>query len=167
MNSKPSGFVLSQLAGDARGRYRLHSRLFTLHARVFAALSAMGAFFLLLYAVTVAAERGLSELAGSALLALLTLALAALVWSRPKSVFATEAGLEVGSGKKLRLIPWSRVLNVRELPWIRGSLSWHPRMWQVDLDRDERFDFYGSRKAREIVTEYVKQADSRAARSAH
>ena len=32
-------------------------------------------------------------------------------------------------------------------------------MWQVDLDRGERFDFRGKRNARELVGEYVERAE--------
>ena len=89
------------------------------------------------------------------------LAVACLLWFRPKAVVATEGGLAVGSGKRARLIPWKRVLDVQELPWIRLSPPWYPKMWQVELDDGERFDFCGVRKAHQIVIEFVKRSEAR------
>jgi hypothetical protein len=101
--------------------------------------------------------RSASLLQGLAHTALM-LAVVALAWLRPRRIFATEDGLAVGSGKRTRLIPWSRVQDIRELPWIRFSPPWYPKMWQVDLD-DECFDFCGARNARQIVIEFAARAD--------
>ena len=75
---------------------------------------------------------------------------------------ATQAGLEIGAGKKRRLIPWSQVLDIREMPTVRFSWFSNPSMWQVDLDRDEQFDFCGTPKARQIVRKYIARADGSA-----
>jgi hypothetical protein len=108
-----------------------------------------------------AAQSGAWELAKVLLVCCGILALSRYLWLRPRPVFATRRGLEVGSGKKRRLIPWARVLDVREMPSVRMHPFSHPRMWQVDLDSNQRFDFCGVREARQIVTEYVKRAETR------
>jgi hypothetical protein len=83
-----------------------------------------------------------------------------MLWFRAKRVIATDRGLELGSGKRLRVIPWHRVLDVRELPWIRGSSLLSPRMFQVDLTGGEAFDFAGVRNSRAIVIDFVKRSDA-------
>ena len=161
-----SRVVLPSLAhGVSPGRHRLHSRGFTLYTRGFALLLLIGVYQVVLYDIARAAQRGFPfAIVEGSVHVLSLLALAWFIWFRSKPVFATKDGLEVDAGKKRRLIPWSRVLDVREVPWIRFSLSWYPRMWQVDLDRNERFDFCGTRKAHEIVQDYVKQSEARAER---
>jgi hypothetical protein len=145
-------FALSSLTfADPPGHCRLHSRGFALFTRLASLLLLLSLLFLV---------RSESILEASIHVALV-LALAWLLCFRSKSVVATKEGLAVGSGKRIRLIPWSRVLDVRELPWIRVSPPWYPKMWQVDLDGDERFDFCGVRKAREIVIEFVKRSEAR------
>ena len=144
--------VLSSLSfADPAGHCRLHSRGFALFKRLCSLLLLLS-FFPLVQSAT---------LFEASTLVTLVLALVWLLWSRSKTVIATKDGLAVGSGKRLRLIPWSRVLDVRELPWIRFSPPWYPKMWQVDLDNDERFDFCGVRRAREIVIEFVKRSETR------
>jgi hypothetical protein len=144
-------FVLSSLAfADPPGHCRLHSRGFSLFTRL-ASLLLLGSLFPLLHSESVAE--------GSIHLALV-LALAWLLWFRSKTVVATKDGLVVRSGRHSRSIPWSRVLDIRELPWIRVSPPWYPKMWQVDLVDDERFDFCGVRRAREIVIEFVKRSEA-------
>jgi len=144
-------FVLSSLTlADRAGRCRLHSRGFTLFTR-------LGSVLLLLGLVRLVAADSPIE---ASVHVLLVLALAGLLWVRPKSVFATDEGLLVRSGKRQRLIPWSCVRDVRELPWLRVSPPWYPKMWQVDLD-DARFDFCGVRRAREIVIEFVRRSEAR------
>lgn len=151
-------FTLSSLTfADASGRCRLHTYSYTLLCRAFSLLLLVGAGQVIAQEIT--AEHGHS-FGKCSLIATALLALAAFVWFRPKRVVATEAGLEVGSGKKLRVIPWARVLDVRELPWHRLSPQWFSAMWQVDLDHDERFDFCGTLEAREIVRKYIARADS-------
>lgn len=161
MSSEVGRFVLSSLANaDRGGRHRLHSRSFCLYTRAFALLLVVGACQVMRYEAAPAAQRGtLSAIGESTLHVLALLAVATYLWFRSKQVFATPAGLEVGSGKRLRVVPWSRVVDVREVPWIRFSLSWYPRMWQVDLDRNQRFDFCGTRRARDIVRQYVARAE--------
>jgi hypothetical protein len=151
MSSDRPRFVLSRLTcADPPGHYRLHSRVFAVFTRV-------GSLLLLLSIVPLLRSDSLVE---ASIHVTLVLALAWLLWSRSKSVVATNDGLAVGVGKSTRLIPWSRVLDVRELPWIRFSPPWYPRMWQVDLDSDERFDFCGVRRTREIVLEFVKRSEA-------
>lgn len=81
------------------------------------------------------------------------LLVAYLLWSRGKSVFATEVGLELGSGKELRLIPWGRVTDLREMPWMSLHPPWYPKRYQLDLADGESLDFVGRRDARAIVSE--------------
>ena len=78
-----------------------------------------------------------------------------LLWFR-RQVIATRAGLEVAKGKQRRLIPWSQVVDIRELPWLRQNPPWQPRMWQVDLLGGESVDFIGVRNAREIVASFIQ-----------
>jgi hypothetical protein len=81
------------------------------------------------------------------------------LWRRPKQVFASESGLEFGDGNKRRLIPWSRVLDIREVPSVRVHPFRHPRLWQVDLDHEQSFDFCGTPHAREIVADFIERAE--------
>ena len=151
MNSNEPRFLLSKLTlADTRERCRLHSRGFALFTRL-----ASGLLVLSLLPMV-----GGESLIETILHVGLVFALAWLLWFRSKPVFATRCGLAVGSGKRRQLIPWSRVLDVRELPWIRVSPPWYPRMWQVDLHGDQRFDFCGVRKAREIVIEFVRRSQA-------
>lgn len=151
MSSDVPRFLLSSLTlPDGPGRYRLHSRGFALYTRLSALLLLLGVAQIPRFDV---------PLATGICMALALFALACVVWFRSQPVFATRGGIEVGAGRKRRLIPWSRVIDVREVPWIRFSPPWYPKMWQVDLDGDERFDFCGTRKARQIVIEYVKRAE--------
>ena len=148
-------FALSALAfTDPPGHCRLHSRGFALFTRLAA----------LLLLVRVLAFARTESIAEASLHVTLVVALSWLLWGRSKSVVATEQGLAVGSGRRMRLIPWSRVQDIRELPWIRVSPPWYPKMWQVDLDEGERFDFCGVRKAREIVIDFVKRSEARQGR---
>ena len=151
MSSDVPRFVISSLTfSDTPERRRLHSRGFALFTRLGSSLLVV-CLFPLLRSGTLLQALGHT---------VLVLALVALVWLRPKPIFATNEGLAVGSGKRKRLIPWSRVLDIRELPWIRFSPPWYPKMWQVDLD-NECFDFCGVRNARQIVIEFVAQARGR------
>ena len=121
--------TLSSLGlSDTPGRRRLHSRGFALFTRVISVLLLLSLFRLVRFDSLGAAGAHIT----------LVVVLTWLAWFRAKTVFATNDGLTVGSGKRMRLIPWSRVLDVRELPWIRVSPPWYPKMWQVDLDHDER-----------------------------
>jgi hypothetical protein len=151
-----SSFTLADLPGS----YRLHSRVFTIQCRIFSMLL-LGCAFQLLDLEMSRTGRGaaLLSLAYTGLLFVAVLAVAAYLWRRPKRIVATKEGLEVGTGKKQRVIPWSRVLDVRELPWVRVNPPWSPRMWQVDLDRGEHFDFCGTREARQIVRDYIARAE--------
>ncbi len=145
-------FTLSSLSlHDPAGHCRLHSRTVTLLTRVFAVL-------LLLNLWPIVGAESLRE---ASVHGAVSLAFAWFLWFRPKPVVATPRGLAVGAGKRQRLIPWSRVLDVRELPWIRFSPPWYGKMWQVDLSDDERFDFCGVRNAREIVIEFVRRSEAR------
>jgi hypothetical protein len=145
-------FALSSLTfSDPPGHCRLHSRGFAVFTRLVSLL-------LLLSPLPLVRSESIIE---ASIHVTLVLALAWLLWSRSKSIVATNDGLALGSGKRMRLIPWSRVLDVRELPWIRVSPPWYPKMWQVDLDEDERFDFCGVRKAREIVAAFVERSEAR------
>jgi hypothetical protein len=145
-------FVLSSLTfADPPGHCRLHSRGFALFTR-------LGSLLLLLSLFPLVHSETLIE---ASIHVTLVLVLTWLLWFRAKSVVATKDGLAVGSGKRVRLIPWSRVLDVRELPWIRLSPPWYSKMWQIDLDNGERFDFCGVRKTREIVIEFVSRSETR------
>jgi hypothetical protein len=139
---------------------RLHSRGFTLFTRSFSLLLLLG-IYPWLNSVVVVAEIGsvLKKTVISALLVLMTVALASWLWFRSKPVIATLAGLQVGSGRT-HLVPWSRVLDVREVPWIPFSPPWYPKMWQVDLSRGGSFDFCGIRTAREVVIEFVERSEA-------
>lgn len=146
---------------DTEPRHRLHSRGFTLVTRSFSLLLLLG-IYPWLNSVVAVTEIGsvLTTTVNSALLVLGTVAIACWLWCRPKPIVATGAGLEVGSSKP-RLIPWSRVLDVREIPWIRFRAPWYPKMWQVELSGGEAFDFCGTRTAREVVIEFVKRSEAR------
>ena len=87
---------------------------------------------------------------------LVLLAFMYMMWFRRK-VVATAAGLEVGSGKRRRIIPWPEVVDVREQPWIRFSQPWSPKMWQVDLLRGKAFDFVGVQSSQKIVAAFIQR----------
>ena len=149
------------LASSAAGRRcRLHSRSFAVYSRLFSVLLFSAACQLGWYEAEPAVQaRDWRSLATMLLVVLATVALGGYLWRRPKPIFATDAGLEVGDGRKRRLIPWSRVIDIREMPSVRMHPFSHPRMWQVDLDHDERFDFCGTRHAREIVADFIERAE--------
>lgn len=156
MSSEVPRFVLSSLTlAQPRGSHRLHSRRFTLFSRGFSLLLLSGLYL----APSLDLQGGLVT---RCLLMLAVVGIATLAWFRPTAVVASPKGLVVGSGKRQRFIPWARVLDVREVPWVASPPCWYPRLWQVDLDRDERFDFYGARNAREIVVELWKRSQERA-----
>ena len=142
-------------------RERLHSLGFKIHARIFAVLL-VGMLPQLAHRQTlVAAERGVARaiIEGALLLALLVSAIF-VVWSACPAVIATRAGLEVGRGQKLRIVPWDSVHDVREMPWIRMSPPWYPKRFQVDLVGGKAFEFVGVPNAREIVLEFWRRSRS-------
>jgi hypothetical protein len=164
MSSETSGFTLSSLTlADPPGRSRLHSRSFAIYSRMFSLMLFFAAGQVLWGEAELAAQSGAWPLVKVLLVCFGILAVSRYLWIRPRPIFATKSGLLVGAGKKRRLIPWARVLDVREMPSVRMHPFSNPRMWQVDLDHDQRFDFCGVREAREIVIEYVKRAETRAA----
>lgn len=74
-------------------------------------------------------------------------------------VYATHAGMEVRHGFfKCRLIPWSRVRAVAELPWLRASPPWQPKMWQVDFEHAPTISFIGKRKVPKLVARFQNAA---------
>jgi hypothetical protein len=140
-------------------KLRLHSRGFTLATRAFSLLLLLGIYPWLTSVLAVTEVGSVPRTTvTSAFLVLVTVALAGWLWFRSKPVVATSAGLVLGSGKP-RLIPWSRVLDVREVPWTPFSQPWYPKMWQVDLSGGESFDFCGIRTAREVVIDFVKRSE--------
>ena len=153
--------AISPLGSSNFGRRcRLHSRFFAFSCRASSLLLFGAACQAVSYAVAPAAQSGdWRGLATWLLVVLAMVMVARYLWRRPKPIFATDAGLQVGSGKECRLIPWSRVLDVREMPSVRMQTFARPRMWQVDLDHDERFDFCGTPDARQIVAEYIERAE--------
>jgi hypothetical protein len=155
-------FLLSSLAmRDAPGRYRLHSRAYSLLMRLFAVMLAINIYRVVESDVGARAQRGVAGALLEATLHIVLLVLLVLMlWSRPKVVIATSQGLELGSGKKLRLIPWQQVADVREMPWMRFSTPWHPKLFQVDLAGGEAFDFVGARNSRQIVIGFLKRQES-------
>jgi len=155
MSSDMPRFALSSLTfADPPGRCRLHSRGFAVFSRLAAVLVVSSLFpWLRTESITAASVH-----------VTLAIALAWLLCFRSKTVVASDDGLLLGSGKRVRLIPWSRVIDIRELPWIRFNPPWYPKMWQVDLDHDQRFDFCGVRKAREIVIEFIERSEAREGR---
>jgi membrane protein YdbS with pleckstrin-like domain len=145
---------------SAARRRRLHSLSFAVHSRIFSVLLFIAACQLSWYEAEPAVQSGdWQSLAKLLFVVLAIVALAGYLWRRPKRIFATVDGLQVGDGKKRRLIPWSRVLDIREMPSVRMQPFLNPRMWQVDLDKDERFDFCGTRNARQIVAEFIERAE--------
>ena len=136
-------------------RIRLHSLSMLVLARVFAVLLAAS------MVRVVQEQAGALARVGAARRRRGGLARAApgravwLLWFRHQ-VIATRAGLEVAKGKQRRLIRWSQVVDIRELPWLRQNPPWQPRMWQVDLLGGESVDFIGVRNAREIVASFIQ-----------
>jgi hypothetical protein len=141
-------------------RCRLHSLSFLLLARVFALLLGINIYQVVGSAIEGAPKLGLVRVLaeGTVHVALLT-ALISMLWFR-RTVVATAAGLEVGRGWQRRVIAWSHVVDVRELPWIRLNPPWYPKMWQVDAQHGKSFDFIGVRQAREIMTAFKGRSSS-------
>ena len=74
-------------------------------------------------------------------------------------VYATSAGMEVRHGLfKCQLIPWSRVRAVTELPWLRSSPPWQPKMWQINFEHAPTISFIGKRKVPKIVATFQDEA---------
>jgi hypothetical protein len=139
----------------ASNRVRLHSLSMLVLARVFALLLAASTVGVVQEQAAAVSRVGALRAIGEGALHVLLIALVVgLLWFR-RRVIATRAGLEVAIGRKQRLIPWSRVIDVRELPWLRQNPPWHPKLWQVDLRGGESFDFIGIRRAREIVASFI------------
>jgi hypothetical protein len=91
--------------------------------------------------------------------ALLVVFIALVIRMSTPRVYASSAGLEVRHGLfKGRLIPWSRVRAVSELPWIRCSPAWQPKMWQIDFERAPTISFVGKRKVPKIVATFQDEA---------
>jgi hypothetical protein len=67
------------------------------------------------YAVTPAVQSRDGQALANALLIVFAICMVARYLCRPKPIYATEASLEIGSGRGRRLIPWSRVVDVREM----------------------------------------------------
>jgi hypothetical protein len=155
-------FLLSSLAmRDAPGRWRLHSRAYALLMRLFAVMLATNIYRVVESEVAARAQRGVAAaLLEATLHIVLLVLLVVMLWFRPKTVIATSHGLELGSAKKLRLIPWQQVVDVREMPWIRFSPPWYPKLFQVDLADGEAFDFVGVRNSRQIVITFLKRQES-------
>ena len=136
-------------------RVRLHSLGMSFFARVIAALLAGSIVQVIIAQAEAMVQVGVARAIGEGALHVVLLALIVpLLWFRRK-VYATSAGLEIATFKKRRVIPWAQVIDIRELPWIRQSPPWYPKMWQVDLTDGEAFDFAGVRQAREIVASFI------------
>ena len=139
-------------------RQRLHSLSALLLARVFALLLAVNVQQVISMAIEATPKLGLWRVISESVVHIACLlALIALLWFRRK-VIATSAGLAVGRGFRLHMIPWQRVIDIREQPWVRISSFWSPTMWQVDLADGKSFDFAGVARAREIVTEFIQRS---------
>jgi hypothetical protein len=126
--------------------------------RVFALLMVYGIFQAFLDVADPIRQAPGALLWGAAKILLLS-AVGLTLWFRVRDITATSKGLEVGSGRSVRQIPWGRVVDVREMPWMRFSPPWYPKMFQVDLRGGEAFDFVGVRDSREIVRQFVARAE--------
>ena len=146
---------------SARERRRLHSRIVSSYTRLFSLMLLASAALLFRRWASDAQRVGVKELAVLAGV----VAVAWFVWLRPTRVFATAFGLEVIRGKRLKLIPWQRVVDVCELPWPRTRRVYYAHNWRVRLDDDECFDFYGTLDAREVVSDYIERAERELARA--
>ena len=106
-----------------------------------------------------AREHGVTALGPYVFPALLVVFVALVIRMSTPRVYATNAGMEVRHGFfKCRLIPWQRVGAVNELPWIRQSTPWQPKMWQIDFDRAPTISFIGKRKVPKIVATFQSEA---------
>ncbi|HEY3666836.1 MAG TPA: hypothetical protein VGL19_12575 [Polyangiaceae bacterium] len=102
-----------------------------------------------------ALEQGVLALGPFVFPALLLVLIALVIRGSTPRVYATPAGLEISHGLfKSRLVPWPNVSAIRELPWLRQSTPWQPKMWQVDFERGSSISFIGSRRAAEIVARF-------------
>lgn len=135
--------------GGARVRRRLHSVTFLWLMRLFAVLLAWRAGTVLWAqlggAVPTVTQSGSVWHAGAFLL------FAGVLWHRARRVFAVPEGVELITGRKRRVIPWAEVGEIRELPLMWLHPPWYPRHFQLDLTRGESLEFFGRRKAHEIL----------------
>ena len=110
-----------------------------------------------------ACQHGVTALGPYVFPALLVVFIALVIRMSTPRVYASRGGLEIRHGFfKRRLVPWQRVRAVSELPWIRSSPPWQPKMWQVDFDHAPTISFIGKRKMPQIVAKFQG-----AARAAH
>jgi hypothetical protein len=143
MSSNSAGALTRQT------RQRLHSLTFHWLRRTFAVLLAADALraCLGLWSEPPVGWRALSTVlhVGTFLL------LALILWFRGRTVFATDYGLELVSGGVTRVVPWPRLIDLRETPWMTLHPPWYPKLYQLDLLDDESLDFIDRRNAVTIV----------------
>jgi hypothetical protein len=134
-------------------RRRLHSVWFYWYGRIFAMLLAGDAVRVIarVWFQAEPVERLLSGVFHAIAFALL----AYFLWTRGKTVIATDKGLELGLAGKVRVVPWERVASLREMPWMSLHPPWYPKLYQLDFSDGESLDFVGRRDARAIVSEWV------------
>jgi len=145
-----------QIPGMNAGRRTLHSWPYWVLSRYFV-LAPGGLMAKMAYQT--AREHGIAALGPFVFPELLVVLIALVIRLSTPRVYATNAGMEVRHGFfKCRLIPWSRVGAVSELPWLRSSPPWQPKMWQVDFEHAPSITFIGKRKVPKIVTSFKNGA---------
>ena len=106
-----------------------------------------------------ACKQGVLALGPFVFPALLLVVIALILRNSTPRVYATPAGLEISNRLfKSRLVPWPNVSAIRELPWLRQSTPWQPKMWQVDFERGSSISFIGSRQAAQVVERFKRAA---------
>jgi hypothetical protein len=145
-----------------RGRASLPRQRHALHSITYYWLVRLFAVVLLLDAARVVGNQLFeTQLAKAPLNAALHagafLLVACFVWFRSKKVFATDIGLELSSGRSVRLIPWERVIDLREMPWMTLHPPWYPKLYQLDLADGRSLDFIGRRDACTIVADLASR----------
>ncbi len=136
---------------DGRGvrmRLRLHSLGFRWFMRLFGVLLAADATRVLRLRLLGWSATGGGE---DALHVLAFALIAYLLCFRARSIHATDGGLEIRSGSRLRVIPWARVATLREVSWMSLHPPWYPKRYEVELMNGDVLEFVGRRDARKVV----------------
>lgn len=136
-------------SADVRIRRRLHSLLWRYQARIFALLlvgDAARVLYSLLFRTSIVPRP-----ASGWLEAMAFLLAGYLLWFRSRQWFATNVGIEIRSPNAVRVVPWSTITDLRDVPMTWLEAPWYPRRVEVVVASGDVLEFVGRRNAREIA----------------
>ena len=145
MSSEPA----PALGGATREHRRLHSLLWRCQMRVFALLLLADVGRVIYH---LARRASTAPSTTNALLeAAAFLLLAYFLWFHSRTIFATEAGLEIHSRNSVRVITWDKITAVREQSMTWLDVPGYPKRFEVELANGDVLEFVGRRNARELM----------------